>query len=332
MHLLKHILGWPWAFRRCNLPWTKRYTFQSSLIPPVWRVMSTNLKPWEEQHVYLQFYTRFWHGQLVGKYTNLGSHGFYGFGRKGLHLVVKKPNKYVFQPNLRQDFESTRNVSGKHVNHLPLQGRRKLHIPNLGKKGKNHHRLKSALEQGCSQTLESPIFSSENSGTTCGANLSANDFLGDKAFQPCHSAHNHGSVEKWLYLPWESLPFSIFQPWLGWEFVKTSIYGGFWGGCAKCTEIKKKPGCLDNKERGWFMVLNPVVAIRKKSPKKQIQQKSIPIFWQLWLVFRRKWMEINVATYFVRGAMPLDSVATGVMDVGFTGVIDISVATGEGSI
>lgn len=77
-------------------------------------------------------------------------------------------------------------------------------------------------------------------------------------------------------------------------------------------------------------------AIRKKSPKKQIQEKHIlPIFWQLWLVFGGvKWMEINVAKYVVRGAMPHvdDSVATGVMDLGFTGVIDISVATGEGSM
>ena len=91
-------------------------------------------------------------------------------------------------------------------------------------------------------------------------------------------------------------------------------------------------------EGGWFMVLNPVVAICKKSPTKTNREKSIPIFWQLWLVFRGKWMEINVAKYVVRGAMPFKmwtiSVATGVMDVGFTGVIDISVTStsGDGSI
>ena len=27
---------------------------------------------------------------------------------------------------------------------------------------------------------------------------------------------------------------------------------GFEVACAKCTEIQKKPGCLDNKEPGWL--------------------------------------------------------------------------------
>ena len=117
--------------------------------------------------------------------------------------MVEKPNKYVFQPNLRQDFESTRNVSGKHVNHLPLQGRIKLHIPTSGKRA-NHHRLKSALEQGCRQTLESPIFRSENSVLvpSVAAYVSANEFYkGTKLFNVAIPPHNHGFSGKMALSP-----------------------------------------------------------------------------------------------------------------------------------
>lgn len=173
MHLLKHILGWPWAFSRCNLPWTKRYAFQSSLIPPIWVAFHDppeQLCPQTGNHgrngmfTYSSIHTRFWYqyGKLEGKYQTW-SYGFYGFGHKGLHLVVKKTNKYCMFFN--QIFVKTSNLPemfrGNMLTTYPCRITDKVTYPNLGNKRENHHRLK---RNQSAKPWSHPYVRSENSG------------------------------------------------------------------------------------------------------------------------------------------------------------------------